>query len=97
MEVKFTVNIEEVDVALKKLENKLAKKILRQVCRDATKLLMERTKDLIPVNTGNARDCLIVRKGSNKRGEISYRVFTDLDKLEIDKHKSANFRGYYFA
>jgi hypothetical protein len=74
----------------RKMEFKAQKKVFRQAVREASKPILQKAKELVPVDTGNLRDSLKLRALPFRPGVIGVTVMTgkrsELGIAADDKH-----------
>ena len=71
MAKKVVTGVAEIDRALRDLEPKLGKKVIRQEMRKSLKATQTAAKQLAPVASGAVRNAIKIRAGKTKRGRIS--------------------------
>lgn len=62
--------IAEIDRALRELEPKIAKKVLRQACRKALKPVKDAAQANAPVKSGQVKKAIKVKAGKRRRDQI---------------------------
>lgn len=67
----LVTGVAEIDRALRSLEPKLGKGVIRKEMRKALKDTQAAAKQLAPVASGAVRDAIKIRAGKAKRGRIS--------------------------
>lgn len=66
--------VREIDKALRELEPKIAKKVLRQAMRKSMKVVQKAVKENVPVDEGQLRDAIKVRAGKRSRKGFTIEV-----------------------
>lgn len=72
--MRVTVDIREVTRALKELEPKVQKKIVKKAMRKGMKIVQQSAKDHAPVETGTTKDAIKVRAAKLGRKSIGIDV-----------------------
>ena len=88
----------DLERKLKRLEAKVAKKIVRRAVRDGAKVIMAETKARCPVDTGRLKRSFAIRASKGKRSFFGVAVFPSVKKEpDLVSHSKDGTRQYYPA
>ena len=81
---------EQLLASLRSFEPKLAKKVLRNAMREAARPILEEAKRLVPVDTGELRDSLVIRAAKRvRKGSVGVVVQTERGFFKGDTYYGA--------